>query len=51
MAFPGPHLMHMIWSSRAPLEPAGAPGPITLLPLLPPLWATGQAGGVKAEVG
>jgi len=43
LAFPGPHLMRVFWSSRAPLEPARAPGPITLLPLLPPLWATDLA--------
>jgi hypothetical protein len=32
--------MRVIWSSRAPLEPAVAPGPMTLSPLSPPLWAT-----------
>jgi hypothetical protein len=39
LAFSGPNFMHMIWSSRAPLEPARAPGPVTLSP---PLWATGD---------
>jgi hypothetical protein len=39
-ASPGPLLMRVIWSFRAPLEPSGAPGPINLLPLLPPLQAT-----------
>jgi hypothetical protein len=34
--------MRMIWSSQAPLEPSGALGPVNLLPLLPPLQATGN---------
>jgi hypothetical protein len=37
LPFAGPHLMCMIWSSRAPLEPARAPGPMTLSPVSPPL--------------
>jgi hypothetical protein len=41
----------MIWSSRAPLEPSGAPGPINLLPLLPPLQATGGVNGVNGVSG
>ena len=28
-AFPGPLLMHVIWSSRAPLEPSGARKSVT----------------------
>jgi hypothetical protein len=37
LAFAGPHLMRVIWSSQAPLEHARAPGPVTLSPVSPPL--------------
>jgi hypothetical protein len=37
LAFAGPHLMSVIWYSRAPLEPARAPSPVTLSPVSPPL--------------
>jgi hypothetical protein len=37
LVFADPHLMRVIWSSRAALEPARAPGPITLSPVSPPL--------------
>jgi hypothetical protein len=37
LAFTGRHLMRVIWSSRAPLEPARAPGLVTLSLVSPPL--------------
>jgi hypothetical protein len=37
LTFAGPHLMRMIWSSRASLEPAKALGPMTLSPVSSPL--------------
>jgi hypothetical protein len=42
LAFAGPHLMRVICSFRAPLEPATVPGPMTLSPVSPRLQ--GPAG-------
>jgi hypothetical protein len=44
LAFPGPLSTRVIRTSRAPLEPSGVPGPVNLLPLLPPVQGTGGDG-------
>jgi hypothetical protein len=40
LAFLGPLSTHVIRYSRAPLELSEAPGPVNLLPLLPPVQGT-----------